>query len=779
MPVLVNIKSGKERYFSQRQLLQALKSGEWRGRTGDTLYLQDKYLGDRVAIDATTDIDSIERDLAPESAESIRHRVEEDRLARKYDYGVLNTGRALLEGAARGLSFGLSDAIMTGLGASEEGLRERRIRNTIAAPVGEVSGALGPLLFSGGLAAPGVAARGSAVMRFTPAGRALMAGEKAGAAVAVRLASAAKGGRLARTAAAVAPVATTGAVETALYGAGMGLSNTVLSDDPFSAEALVSNMGSGALYGAGVGAIAGGAFGLLGHGAQGVKAFREARAAKRAQKLAAGGKITGKAKEFNSGLYAISKSGRSMEGYVKLDRDVHGAFGRAFDDAYDDLIRARDRFDATGLANEKGQFKITESNLRNLAAKEPARYDEVVDAIEGYRVAQVRMAEELVNSGASTVKVGRHVSDDMMSPAHYMKNVKGLGEAKEGLDGLSKLAVANEASDGVLGVSLEDAGPQGSLVDKFLKLNFLSVLLRGKGITGAKPVMAGRTVGSLTRRGMAGKGGRGEGVQARAYDAYTKTADAIGKGVSGFTRAGKRAGHFAALSVLNNASFGDRESKPGRPRKAAEGRTAIQRAYLARTKEIRTSVADLEGTMAKLSERLKNLRAIDPKLAQQAMSVAARKLAYYNSKIPAGPKFGALNSKAAIDYVPSDMEIAKFARIVNALENPTYVLRNMASLQLTPDEAQAVKVVYPAIYSKIQETILHTLANIDKPLSFPKLIQLSILWDLPAHSAMRSEFTNRLRYTFTQQQPTQQPQMAKLKSSPETQETAIQRMAQK
>src|SRR4051812_5899138 len=55
----------------------------------------------------------------------------------KYGEGIGNEARAGLEGAARGATFGLSDAAQTALGVSSEGLRQRKERNPISSTVGE------------------------------------------------------------------------------------------------------------------------------------------------------------------------------------------------------------------------------------------------------------------------------------------------------------------------------------------------------------------------------------------------------------------------------------------------------------------------------------------------------------------------------------------------------------------------------------------------------------------------------------------------------------------
>jgi hypothetical protein len=781
--VLKNVKTGKEKFFSQEDLASALRSG-WRLKAGDRVNLKEAITGDEILADSATVEQHLIQGATPESTQSVRNRAREKRLDAEYGDGLWNTGQALLEGIGRGLTLGVSDYIAIGLGADPEGLRERRNRNTIAAPIGEIGGALLPLAFTGGAAGAGSLGR---AMASTPAGIAARLGTRAGQAAGRSMAGMAAGGRVARTAAAIAPAGVQAGVEGAMFGAGMGASATVLSEDPFTAEALVSNMASGALYGGTIGAAVGSGFALIGHAGAGMSAIakrRGDRAAAAARKKAGerSGPSAGKAKEFNDSIGAITTSGRQLDAFARKSRNAGAPVNRAFTDAYDDLIKARDRFESVGFHRNGKPMAVTDDNLKRFAAKEPAKYDEVIDAIESYRFAQIRMSEELVNVGASAVKPASKLPDDMLSPADYMRTVKAGQGAAEGVSGIDKLAAANEISDGVTGLGVDDVPGIGKLADMLLKLHLASRLMGGKGVPGAKALYTGRAVGSFAAA--AGKAfgfGKHSGVRTWAANAYHASAAKIAKGSKAMFRTAPKSGAVTALATLRGASFGDRKTTPGRPTKSREKMTPLQRAGMDRMAEIRESVSDPEGTMRRLLKSTADLGAVDPALRQQVAAIAMKKMAYLNSKMPRGPSTGAVGTPHAKEYVPSDLELAKFARIVDAVENPEKILKNMGSMRLTPSEAHAVRDVYPTMYERIRVSIVETLASSKKPLSYQKLSQLSILWDLPVHSSMRPEFGSTLRSTFTREPDKAQPkpEMANLKATAESAETAIQRMAQK
>lgn len=150
--------------------------------------------------------------------------------------------RAAAEGLARGATFGLSDVLATSLGASAEGLRERQARNETGALVGEVTGAVGAGLLTGGVGTAGAAAG---------------AGRTASALVMRTMLR--------------------GSLEGAVAGVGQVISDDALGKEPLTVQRAMAAAGTGALFGAGIGGVAGAA-GVAGSRilGKGAKALEEA-----------------------------------------------------------------------------------------------------------------------------------------------------------------------------------------------------------------------------------------------------------------------------------------------------------------------------------------------------------------------------------------------------------------------------------------------------------------------------------------------------------------------
>ena len=157
------------------------------------------------------------------------------------------------EGVARGATLGLSDAALVGTLGDDyrKGAQARQQENRLVAGVGEVAGAIGGSLATGGLlGAASAPARGAAALgRATEGAVAGLVGQGAGV--------------LGRAGARAAALGATGAVEGSLYGAGQAVSRAALDGTELSAEKVMASMGEGAMMGGAGGAVLGGIAGSM------------------------------------------------------------------------------------------------------------------------------------------------------------------------------------------------------------------------------------------------------------------------------------------------------------------------------------------------------------------------------------------------------------------------------------------------------------------------------------------------------------------------------------
>lgn len=198
-----------------------------------------------------------------------QQEVKEHFAQEKFGTGVVNPLAAAAAGAARGLSFGLSDIALTKSGLVEpETLKGLEKYQPAASLAGEVGGVAGSLLVPVG---PAVGAVGKAAQVATAPVRGVSkAAQAAGkAAVEVLPEATTAMGRIARGG---AEMAIGGAAEGALYGAGRALTEHAFGDPADLGEAVLAHAGITAL----LGGTLGGALGITGAaGAESLAAWRK------------------------------------------------------------------------------------------------------------------------------------------------------------------------------------------------------------------------------------------------------------------------------------------------------------------------------------------------------------------------------------------------------------------------------------------------------------------------------------------------------------------------
>lgn len=149
-------------------------------------------------------------------------------------------------GVARGVSFGLSDQLLTkGFDVDPKKLKALEEENPTSSILGETAGVVGPALLSGGtsLVAKGATKAGAAVIAAESAGR--LAGKGVSKIIGSNVKS-----KLVKD---IAIRASAGAVEGSLFGFGQLVSEEALGDAEFNAESVIATLGASAILGGAVG----------------------------------------------------------------------------------------------------------------------------------------------------------------------------------------------------------------------------------------------------------------------------------------------------------------------------------------------------------------------------------------------------------------------------------------------------------------------------------------------------------------------------------------------
>jgi hypothetical protein len=217
------------------------------------------------------------------------------------------------------------------------------------------------------------------------------------------------------------------------------------------------------------------------------------------------------------------------------------------------------------------------------------------------------------------------------------------------------------------------------------------------------------------------------------------------KAISTFLDVGQKVAPSArvvATRTLARAAFG--VSAPAADKK--KGKQQVADLYHARSAEIRALTAPgVNGApemrmeaRSKMADRLAPVRAANPLLADRIESNRANAVAFLASKLPRKPDLPGMGHpyREGDTWQPSDMEMRGWARYVAAVEDPHGIVERLATGEVTPEDAEAMRSVYPEMYAQVQTEIMGQLGELRARLPYQRRLALSIFSGVPVDPAL-------------------------------------------
>ena len=147
-----------------------------------------------------------------------------------------------------------------------------------------------------------------------------------------------------------------------------------------------------------------------------------------------------------------------------------------------------------------------------------------------------------------------------------------------------------------------------------------------------------------------------------------------------------------------------------------------------------------------------------PTTAMTMFHTAQRAFAFLESKIPKDPfEQGMYPDK----YVPSFVELDRYATYSQAVMRPKTIFKELEQGQVKPETVEAVKNVYPAVYQAAVDAVVNELMTAKK-IDYDKRVQLGILFELPSVKALQPDYIVRMmqaRQQVASQEQAEQQQM--------------------
>lgn len=699
--------------------------------------------------------------------------------------GAAGKAVAALAGGARGLSGGLSDAGIRALGA-ESLFRKVRDANPLTSAVSEIGGAV-----AGSIAGPG------SILSRTPAGALSQASAKI-----------AGGGGLART-------ATAGVIEGGAQGLGAGVSKLALSEEPLTLERATSVLSSNLLYGAAIGGGANLAGKVLEKGIVKAKGALDEFAAARSaapdvaddlaeldvkalstrelaektrlvdEQQAARNALPDQIAEYDEAFQAANPWLVINEGSnKKLLTKSKGTLRTQLDTPAG--IAEAPRTTLQALRTQETALKRTLADVNGVTAKLAAADAKAAKEVAEKLAALADDATEVSLSGSvgdryrawADVKGTGAVNLPREQAAEFIDAIstgKVSGATKAAFDRLPAMLERNQALQaGILNATRNKSELASPLLDQLKIAKDSAMASRGpkslgeqvasnavynvtSGLVSAVPVV-GPFLAPFV--GAKAAGMVGEKVFGRLGKATSEAAARTSKAVGAFLDTTRKITPVAP--VLASKVLGAVRYAPERSERAESKPGTLAGSFKARSEEIRSQTAyapDGSSVMRPqareaMAAQLAPIRAVNPIMADRMETLAARRLEFLASKLPRRPDLGTLQT-GPDRYQPSDLEMRTFARYAAGVEDPGGIEERLAAGQITPEDAQVMREVYPERLAEITRQIIEQLPTLRGSLPYHRRLALSILTGVAVDAAMHPRVLAVLQSQFAEEPGTE------------------------
>jgi hypothetical protein len=160
----------------------------------------------------------------------------------------------------------------------------------------------------------------------------------------------------------------------------------------------------------------------------------------------------------------------------------------------------------------------------------------------------------------------------------------------------------------------------------------------------------------------------------------------------------------------------------------------LQQAYKERAEEIRASTQAYGAPIrANAAVALGGLAETAPNLAAKMVTTATIAASFLESKLPSGTMNLRSFTPHSAPVTVSNQEIAKFAKYWSAVNHPLSVLDDLRRGTATSEQIEALQAVYPALYDRIRQQTMMSLAAADARgvlIPYQARLQLDLLLNL-------------------------------------------------
>lgn len=209
----------------------------------------------------------------------------------------------------------------------------------------------------------------------------------------------------------------------------------------------------------------------------------------------------------------------------------------------------------------------------------------------------------------------------------------------------------------------------------------------------------------------------------------------------------------AGVPLLQASPLARVEPRPG-PRGA--GQSSVEQKY--RAAKAATEDFATASSQARVKAAIGLMAPGD--IARATAQTAIRGSEYLMRKLPTDTATGKTLQPKFDDVTPSEETMTSWLRAAAVVDNPMTVFDSLRRGDLTTDEVDALRNVYPEMYAEMQAAVMSEVATLDRPLPYDRALQLGLLIGVPAHPSMTPEYIAAQQKALTAEPAKTQPRPA-------------------
>lgn len=201
-----------------------------------------------------------------------------------------------------------------------------------------------------------------------------------------------------------------------------------------------------------------------------------------------------------------------------------------------------------------------------------------------------------------------------------------------------------------------------------------------------------------------------------------------------------------------DAFAGEKTAKAALRAEPVVSRKDLTAQYTRMADAVRRTVKNPAG----IANAVADIRQANPAIADSLAAKAQTATAFLDSKLPQERSRSPLQPKVAPNK-PSPADMSKFVRYAKAVDDPLSVFEDASKGKVSREGVEALKAVYPALYSELQGRYGAAIANRSKELSYAQKVQMAVLFDLPADASFIKVNIQAVQKALTPAPAPQQP----------------------